>query len=227
MARKKRGKDRKDIRSDGSPRPLKHHSARGDTPRNNGNFVRGSQLLNTQVIMWLQGAKMPFLMWLGIFALSYFTILSFTLDENNFQLICMRMLSWLWDWCALDPMKQANLQLPDHTVRHTFMGYVPYVPEVALAWHKAVRGVIGSILIASFATIPASIWYVDFSRRRGGSIMEERHERGAMLVDRDLLYREISQHNQMKFVEEAKAMASGKIVAGSFAFMLTIVGLLI
>jgi len=210
MARKKRGKDRKDIRSDGSPRPLKHHSARGDTPRNNGNFVRGSQLLNTQVIMWLQGAKMPFLMWLGIFALSYFTILSFTLDENNFQLICMRMLSWLWDWCALDPMKQANLQLPDHTVRHTFMGYVPYVPEVALAWHKAVRGVIGSILIASFATIPASIWYVDFSRRRGGSIMEERHERGAMLVDRDLLYREISQHNQMKFVEEAKDLFPGK-----------------
>lgn len=116
----------------------------------------------------------------------------------------MRMLSWLWDWCALDPMKQANLQLPDHTVRHTFMGYVPYVPEVALAWHKAVRGVIGSILIASFATIPASIWYVDFSRRRGHSIMEERHERGAMLVDRDLLFKEISQHNEMKFVEEAK-----------------------
>jgi type IV conjugative transfer system coupling protein TraD len=194
---------RADIRNDGRPVPLKHHSARGDTPRNNGNFVRGSQLLNTQVIMWLQGAKMPFLMWLGIFALAYFTILSFTLDENNFQLICMRILSWLWDWCALDPLKQANLQLPDHTVRHTYMGYVPYVPEVALAWHKAVRGVIGSILIASFATIPASIWYVDFSRRRGGSIMEERHERGAMLVDRDLLFKEISRHNEMKFVEEA------------------------
>jgi type IV conjugative transfer system coupling protein TraD len=195
---------RGDIRNDGRPVPLKHHSARGDTPRNNGNFVRGSQLLNTQVIMWLQGAKMPFLMWLGMFALSYFTILSFTLDENNFQLICMRVLSWLWDWCALDPMKQANLQLPDHTVRHTFMGYVPYVPEVALAWHKAMRGIIGSALIASFATIPASIWYVDFSKRRGHSIMEERHERGAMLVDRDLLYKEISQHNQTKFVEEAK-----------------------
>ncbi|GLK45525.1 MULTISPECIES: type IV secretion system DNA-binding domain-containing protein [Novosphingobium] len=195
---------RGDIRNDGRPVPLKHHSARGDTPRNNGNFVRGSQLLNTQVIMWLQGAKMPFLMWLGIFALSYFTILSFTLDENNFQLICMRVLSWLWDWCALDPMKQANLQLPDHTVRHTYMGYVPYVPEVALAWHKAMRGIIGSALIASFATIPASIWYVDFSKRRGHSIMEERHERGAMLVDRDLLYKEISQHNQTKFVEEAK-----------------------
>ena len=201
---------RADIRNDGRPVPLKHHSARGDTPRNNGNFVRGSQLLNTQVIMWLQGAKMPFLMWLGIFALSYFTILSFTLDENNFQLICMRILSWLWDWCALDPMKQANLQLPDHTVRHTYMGYVPYVPEVALAWHKAVRGVIGSILIASFATIPASIWYVDFSRRRGGSIMEERHERGAMLVDRDLLYKEINQHNYMKFVEEAKDLFPDK-----------------
>ena len=201
---------RGDIRNDGRPVPLKHHSARGDTPRNNGNFVRGSQLLNTQVIMWLQGAKMPFLMWLGIFALSYFTILSFTLDENNFQLICMRVLSWLWDWCALDPMKQANLQLPDHTVRHTYMGYVPYVPEVALAWHKAIRGIIGSALIASFATVPASIWYVDFSKRRGHSIMEERHERGAMLVDRDLLYKEISQHNQIKFVEEAATLFPDK-----------------
>ncbi|TCM32388.1 type IV secretion system DNA-binding domain-containing protein [Novosphingobium sp. ST904] len=202
--RKRGGKDREDIRSDGSPQPLKHDSRRGKTPRNNGNFVRGSQLVNTQVLMWLQGAKMPALMWLGLFGLAYFIIMSFTLDENNFQLICMRVLSWLWDWCALNPMKQANLVLPDNSVRHTYMGYVPYVPEVALAWSKALRGLMGSILIASFITVPASIWYVDFSKRRGKSIMEERHERGAMLVDREVLLDAINQHNREKFIAEAR-----------------------
>lgn len=195
---------RADIRSDGRPVHLKHHSARGEVPRNSGNFTRGSQLLNTQVLMWLQGAKMPALMWLAIFVLAYSAILSLTLSENNFQLICMRILSALWDWCALDTFKRVNLHLPDNSVRSTFMGYVPYVPEVMSAWSKAVRGVIGSFLIASFLTVPASIWYVDFSRRRGKSIMEERHERGAMLVTREVLYQEIVQHNRAAFEKEAR-----------------------
>jgi hypothetical protein len=62
----KTGKEpRQDIRNDRRPIPQKHHSARGEAPRNSGNFTRGSQLLNTQVLMWLQGAKMPIYMWLG------------------------------------------------------------------------------------------------------------------------------------------------------------------
>lgn len=195
---------RADIRSDGRPVQVRHHSARGEVPRNSGNFTRGSQLLNTQVLMWLQGAKMPAIMWLAIFAMAYTVILSVTLSENNFQLICMRVLSALWDWCALDQFKRVNLHLPDNSVRSTFMGYVPYVPDVMLAWSKAVRGAIGSLLIASFLTVPASIWYVDFSRRRGKSIMEERHERGAMLVEREVLYQEIVQHNRAAFEKEAK-----------------------
>lgn len=36
-------------------------------------------------------------MWLGVFALAYLIILSITLDENNVKLICMRVLSSLWD----------------------------------------------------------------------------------------------------------------------------------
>lgn len=59
MARDDPQEPRKDIRNDRRPIPQQHHSARGDAPRNSGNFTRGSQLLNTQVLMWLQGIKMP------------------------------------------------------------------------------------------------------------------------------------------------------------------------
>ena len=102
MARDDPKAPREDIRNDRRPIPQKHHSARGEAPRNSGNFTRGSQLLNTQVLMWLQGAKMPLYMWLGIFVIAYSTILSFTLDENNIQLISMRILSGLWDWISFD-----------------------------------------------------------------------------------------------------------------------------
>ncbi len=196
-------KPRKDIRNDKRPIPQEHHSARGDAPRNSGNFTRGSQLLNTQVLMWLQGTKMPVYMWLGVFVVAYSTILTLTLDENNIQLISMRILSGLWDWIAFDPMKHVNLRLPDNSVRQTYMGYVPYVPEVILAWHKAVKGLLGSVVAASCITLPLSIWYVDFSARRGKAMIQERHERGAMLVDRDLLYAEIAAHNKVEFVKEA------------------------
>jgi hypothetical protein len=93
MARDDPKAPRQDIRNDRRPIPQKHHSARGEAPRNSGNFTRGSQLLNTQVLMWLQGAKMPIYMWLGIFVIAYSTILSLTLDENNIQLITMRILA--------------------------------------------------------------------------------------------------------------------------------------
>ncbi|WP_242121220.1 type IV secretion system DNA-binding domain-containing protein [Sphingomonas lacusdianchii] len=197
---------RADIRNDGRPIPLTHHSARGDVPRNSGNFTRGSQLLNTQVLMWLQGAKLPVFMWLIFFAIAYVIILSVTLNENNVQLICMRILSSLWDWVALDNLKAVNLRMPDNSVHRSVMGFVPYVPEVAAAWTKAVRGVIGSALIATFVTVPASVWYVDFSKRRGKAMIQERHERGAMLVERDVLYQEIIHHNQSEFVKEARTL---------------------
>lgn len=61
---------RADIRSDGRPVTVQHHSARGEVKRNSGNFTRGSQLLSHEVLMWLSGAKMPVLMWLVIFALA-------------------------------------------------------------------------------------------------------------------------------------------------------------
>lgn len=192
-----------DIRDDGRHIPLEHHSARGDVPRNTGNFTRGSQLLTTQAFMWSQGARLPVIIWLLLFVVSYFIILSVTLNENNFQLICMRILSALWDWVSLDNLKQVNLRMPDNSVHRSVMGYVPYVPEVAAAWTKAIRGILGSLLLATFIIIPVTIWYVEFAHRRGKSIVQERHERGAMLVYRDMHYDEIVQHDRGEFEKDA------------------------
>lgn len=203
-------RNRTDIRSDRRPIPQKHHSARGDAPRNSGNFTRGSQLLNTQVLMWTQGARIPIYMWLGVFVLAYLIILSITLDENNIQLICMRVLSAIWNWIALDNLKQVDLRMPDGSLHRTIMGYVPYVPDVAKAWTKAVRGVVGSGMIATCVTIPLAIWYFDFSSRRGKAIIEEHHERGAMLVERDILYQEIVAHNKNEFLKDVQTLLPGK-----------------
>ena len=200
---------RTDIRNDGRPVHLAHASARGERPRNSGNFTRGSQLLDASVRMWLQGAKMPILIWLGTFLIAYATILSIRLNENNFQLISMRILSSLWDWVALDNLKKVNLRMPDNSVHSTVMGYVPYVPEVARAWTKAVRGFLGSSLLATFVAIPLSIWYFSFSTRRGAAMMEDRHERGAMLVPRDLLFKEIAAFNLDGFTKDAATFFPG------------------
>lgn len=47
MARDNPKNVRRDIRNDGRAIPQEHHSARGELPRNLGNFTRGLQLLNT------------------------------------------------------------------------------------------------------------------------------------------------------------------------------------
>lgn len=100
---------------------------------------------------------MPVFVWLGTFLLAYTIILSLTLDENNVQLICMRILSSLWDWISFDEMKRVNFRLPDDSVRSTFMGYIPFVPEVILAWGKAVKGLLASLTFATVITVPLSI----------------------------------------------------------------------
>ena len=69
---------------------------------------------------------MPILVWLGTFALAYFIILSITLDENDVQLICQRIISSLWSWMALDELKQVDLRLPDGSLHRTVMAYVPF-----------------------------------------------------------------------------------------------------
>jgi type IV conjugative transfer system coupling protein TraD len=194
---------REDIRTDGRPVPLTHHSARGRVQRNAGNFTRGSQLLTHEMLMWFSGTKLPFILWFFAFLAAWFFIMSIKLDEHGFQLVCMKIYATLWNWVDLNPSKRVNVTLPNGEILRTVMKAVPYVPEVITAWAVAMRGLIGAFLVSIFITIPAAIWFVDISHRRGRSILQERHERGAMLVDRTVLLAEINEHNRIKFEEEA------------------------
>ena len=200
---------RSDIRSDGRAVPLTHHSARGKVQRNSGNFTRGSQLLTHELLMWFAGAKLPFILWFVAFCLAWFVIMSLRLDEHGFQLVCMKLYAMLWGWVGFDPMKRVNVTLPDGDIQHTVMAAVQQIPAVMRAWSVAVRGLFGAVLLAVFLTIPLSIWFVDISRRRGRSILQERHERGAMLVARPILEAEVQQHNRRKFEEEAAQLFPG------------------
>src|SRR3546814_3668260 len=119
----------------------------------------------------------------------------------------MRISDWSSDVCSsdlLDPNKRVNVTLPTGEIMRTVMQAVPYIPEVIKAWAIAMRGLLGAFLVSVFMTIPVAIWFVDLSHRRGRSILQKRHERGAMLVDRDILHAEISQPNLEKFEEDAK-----------------------
>ena len=200
---------REDIRTDGRPVPLTHHSARGRVQRNAGNFTRGSQLLTHEMMMWFSGAKLPFILWFFAFIGAWFVIMSIKLDEHGFQLVCMKLYATLWNWVDLDPNKRVNVTLPNGEVLRTVMKAVPYVPEVIRAWAVATRGLLGAFLVSVFLTIPVTIWFVDISHRRGRSILQERHERGAMLVDRNVLLAEINEHNRVKFEEEAAELFPG------------------
>lgn len=195
---------REDIRSNGKNIPLTHHSARGRVQRNSGNFTRGSQLLTHEMLMWFSGARLPILAWFFAFLAAWFIILSIRLDEHGFQLVCMKLYSGLWNWVDLNPNKRVNVTLPNGEILKTIMPAVPYIPEVQKAWETTIRALIGSLLVSIFVVAPIAIWFVDISRRRGKGILQERHERGAMLVDRDVLFSEIAQHNAAKFGEDAR-----------------------
>lgn len=204
---------REDIRSNGKAIPLTHHSARGKVQRNSGNFTRGSQLLTHEMLMFWSGARLPLLGWFFAFLAAWFIIMSIKLDEHGFQLICMKVYAALWNWVGLDPAKRVNVTLPSGEILRTIMPVVPKIPEVIQAWSVAMRCLLGAFLISLFLAIPVSIWFVDMSHRRGKRILQERHERGAMLVDRDMLYNEVIQHNYARFEEEAKASFPGHTIA--------------
>jgi hypothetical protein len=135
--------------------------------------------------------------------------MSIKLDEHGFQLICMKIYAALWNWVDLNPNKRVNVTLPSGEVMRTVMPAVPYIAEVIQAWKIAMKGLLAAFFVSIFITIPVALWFVDLSRRRGKTILQERHERGAMLVARHVLLNEISQHNYAKFEEEAQDRLPG------------------
>ena len=197
---------RDDIRFSGKGATIQHHSARGKVTRNAGNFTRGSQLVTHEFWMWFAGIKIPLLIWFLVFSLALATTISLSLSTPEIHLVLMRMYSGLWSLMLLDPSKVIHLTLPNGMIRPTLMGAVPYDPYVASASAKALRCLLGSAFMAIFIAAPLSIWFIEFSRKRGKSILEERHERGAMLVEREVLRAEVRAHNGNRFAYECSRL---------------------
>jgi type IV conjugative transfer system coupling protein TraD len=192
-----------DRRFDRSPITLEHASARGRVLRNADNFTRGSQLIGHQFAMFRAGIRVPVLIWLGIFIIIYWIMLAAVMGEHEVQLCSWRLGSTLWAWMDFSPLKPMNIVLHDGSIRRTSMGYIPYLPDVQIAWHKAVTAILGSLGAASLLSFPAITWFVNLAQKRGSSILQERHERGATLVDKAVLVADILAHNGREFEKAA------------------------
>ncbi len=193
-----------DIRFSKRAAPLTHDSARGKVKRNAGDFTRGSQLFHHQILMTWAGVRMPLYMWLGTVAVLTGALVFLTFRNHEVQLVLMKLYAEAWGWAHLNPNKPVNLTLPSGQLVQGTMSMVPYHPAVAKAWAKAVQVTASACLGAAFICVPLTIWFVDFSRRRGRDILTERHERGAVLVSRDQLARSIKHHNWREHVAECQ-----------------------
>lgn len=191
-----------DIRFSKKAATLTHDSKRGHIKRNAGNFTRGSQLFNHELKMIWAAVRMPLFTWFWT-AIAIVSILGLlTFHEHEFQLVMMKVLGELWAWIGLNPGKMANLTLPNGEVVQGRMIMIPYHPAVQAAWARAVQISISAIIGAAFICVPLTIWFVGFSKRRGGDIMTEHHERGAILVERDVLKAEVTRHNWKEHQKE-------------------------
>ena len=184
------------------PGKLQHHSARGTMPRNAGDFTRGSQLITHEFLMWFASARLPFLVWFFTFLLVLSVALALRLQSQEVQMILMRIYAAGWGFMEFNPGKVINLTLPSGDVIPAPISMVASHPDVAIAWNRMMRAVWGSLFISLFLAVPLAIWFVDFSKRRGKSILEERHQRGAMLVDGAELAAVINAHNRAALEQE-------------------------
>lgn len=198
-----RSDPKNDLRFDRSPVTLEHHSARGRVLRNAGEFTRGSQLIGHQFFMFLAGVRVPMLIWLGCFILVYWVMLSAVMGAHEIQLCTWRIWSAIWTWMEFDPFKPMNIVLADNNMRQVSIGYIPFVSDVQIAWAKAMHALMGAALAATLFALPIVWWFVTIAQRRGSSILEERHERGAMLVTRDVLLADVIAHNKREFAKSA------------------------
>src|SRR3546814_14159073 len=78
--------------------------------------------------------------------LAAFTWLKLTLilDDYEFQMLGTKALAATWDFIGLDEMKRANVTLRDGSIYPTYMGYVPYIPDVQVAWAKLMNALFRS-----------------------------------------------------------------------------------
>jgi type IV conjugative transfer system coupling protein TraD len=194
-----------DIRFSGQAATIQHHSARGRITRNADNFTRGSQLLSHQYQMTWAGIKIPLWIWVGAAVVIFNIFIWLGLEEHEFQLDLMRVYSTVWTWVGADKYHLINLTLPSGKMVHIPMGYVPYHPAVDAAWTKTWRIIWATLVISTIVAAPIIMWFITFANKRGSDILKERHERGAMLVERPILLREIKAHNQDQFSQECRS----------------------
>ena len=193
---------REDIRFSKNAATLTHDSARGKVKRNAGNFTRGSQLFHHEILMTWAGVKLPLYTWIATTAVLLFALGAFTFKNHEIHLVIMRCLATVWNWVGLNPDKAVNLTLPSGQIVQGHMPMVPYHPAVQAAWATAIRITVSSMLGAAFICVPLTVWFVDFSRRRGSAILTERHERGAIMVSRQILGDAIRAHNWREHSKE-------------------------
>ncbi len=193
-----------DIRFSKKAATLTHASARGKVKRNAGNFTRGSQLFHHEILMTWAGIRMPLYVWVGTAVLLLCILVSLTFKNHEVQLVLMKLYAEAWGWVQLNPNKPVNLTLPSGQMVQGTMSMVPYHPAVERAWAKAVQVSISAGLGAAFICVPLTVWFVDFSKRRGTDILTERHERGAVLVTHSELAQAITSHNWKAHVSECR-----------------------
>ena len=131
--------------------------------------------------MWWRGARVPLMIWFGLVAFFLWLKLTIVLDNGEFLMIGQRAMAWFWTSIGLSDQKQINITFEDGRVLSTYMGYVPYVPEVELAWRKLINALIGSFIFGTVGAGIFALWFVPWAKRRSQDMLEEHHERLSLI----------------------------------------------
>jgi type IV conjugative transfer system coupling protein TraD len=193
---------------DRGPRPLHPQawSSHGEANRNSGNFTRGSQLLGHQFSMWWRGVRLPVMVWAGLLLLFFTIRMMMTLGQYEWQMIGQKLLATLLLYLDISEMKRVDITLRDGSLFQTYMGYVPFIPDVQTAWAKLINAFLGSFIFSTMTTALFVYWYVPWARKRGETILADHHERGVELVEYGVLRRLIVHHNSKELRERAQEM---------------------
>ncbi|MBK8631796.1 MAG: type IV secretion system DNA-binding domain-containing protein [Sphingomonadales bacterium] len=190
-------------------------------PRNAGNFTRGSQLITHEYMMWFGSVRIPLTVWFFLFLITFSITSYLVIREREAQMILMKLYAAGWQFMEFNSAKVINLTLPSGEVIPAPINMVSHHPDVVDAWSRLMRAFWGSAFMSAVIAVPLTIWFVDASHKRGRGILEERHQRGAMLVDADQLSAVIAAHNAAEFEKEAQRCFPDKtrdaVLAMSFA----------
>src|SRR3546814_15417078 len=83
------------------------------------------------------------------------------------------------------------------------MGYVPFIPDVQIAWAKLMNAFWGSLIFSTIGAGMFAWWFIPWARERGESILADHHERGVEIVDYDVLKMMLERHNISRLRERA------------------------